>query len=194
MGGRIGYSAATGIMVIVLCWFGTISLMLALIPLAVSLSIAFKLSGQSIRSDELSLTTSQESSLEAENARLRARVRELEERVKQLEDERRSLRRPYYFDVKQDLRLRADPQDLPPGWPTHQFNGLSYFVIPLAENRAQEVHWHLQMPAPIEQGGFMQWNPRTMPAEVYPRRHGAQHGDLIDDRNPPTSRPAKTEK
>ena len=32
MGGRIGYSAATGIMVIVLCWFGTISLMLALIP------------------------------------------------------------------------------------------------------------------------------------------------------------------
>src|SRR6187399_1214487 len=32
MGGRIGYSAATGIMVIVLAWFGTISLMLALIP------------------------------------------------------------------------------------------------------------------------------------------------------------------
>jgi AGZA family xanthine/uracil permease-like MFS transporter len=32
MGGRIGYSAATGIMVIMLCWFGTISLMLALIP------------------------------------------------------------------------------------------------------------------------------------------------------------------
>ena len=32
MGGRIGYSAATGIMVIVLCWFGTISVMLALIP------------------------------------------------------------------------------------------------------------------------------------------------------------------
>jgi adenine/guanine/hypoxanthine permease len=32
MGGRIGYSAATGVMVIVLCWFGTISLMLALIP------------------------------------------------------------------------------------------------------------------------------------------------------------------
>ena len=32
MGGRIGYSAATGIMVIVLCWFGIISLMLALIP------------------------------------------------------------------------------------------------------------------------------------------------------------------
>ena len=32
MGGRIGYSAATGIMVILLCWFGTISLMLALIP------------------------------------------------------------------------------------------------------------------------------------------------------------------
>jgi AGZA family xanthine/uracil permease-like MFS transporter len=32
MGGRIGYSAATGIAVILLCWFGTISLMLALIP------------------------------------------------------------------------------------------------------------------------------------------------------------------
>src|SRR5580704_8822558 len=32
MGGRIGYSAATGVMVIVLCWFGTISLMLALVP------------------------------------------------------------------------------------------------------------------------------------------------------------------
>src|SRR3954454_6676701 len=32
MGGRIGYSAATGIMVILLCWFGVISLMLALIP------------------------------------------------------------------------------------------------------------------------------------------------------------------
>ncbi len=33
MGGGIGYSAATGIMVIVLSWFGIISLMLALIPL-----------------------------------------------------------------------------------------------------------------------------------------------------------------
>jgi adenine/guanine/hypoxanthine permease len=32
MGGRIGYSAATGIMVIVLSWFGVISLMSALIP------------------------------------------------------------------------------------------------------------------------------------------------------------------
>jgi len=32
MGGRIGYSAATGIMVIVLSWFGIISLLLALIP------------------------------------------------------------------------------------------------------------------------------------------------------------------
>jgi adenine/guanine/hypoxanthine permease len=32
MGGRIGYSAATGIMVIVLSWFGIISLMMALIP------------------------------------------------------------------------------------------------------------------------------------------------------------------
>jgi adenine/guanine/hypoxanthine permease len=32
MGGRIGYSAATGIAVILLCWLGTISVMLALIP------------------------------------------------------------------------------------------------------------------------------------------------------------------
>src|SRR6478609_7093036 len=32
MGGRLGYSAATGVMVILLCWFGTISVMLALIP------------------------------------------------------------------------------------------------------------------------------------------------------------------
>jgi AGZA family xanthine/uracil permease-like MFS transporter len=32
MGGRIGYSAATGIMVIVLAWFGIISVLLALVP------------------------------------------------------------------------------------------------------------------------------------------------------------------
>jgi AGZA family xanthine/uracil permease-like MFS transporter len=32
MGGRIGYSAATGVMVIVLSWFGIIALMMALIP------------------------------------------------------------------------------------------------------------------------------------------------------------------
>ena len=32
MGGRIGYSAATGLMVIVLSWFGIISLLLALMP------------------------------------------------------------------------------------------------------------------------------------------------------------------
>ena len=32
MGGRIGYSAATGIMVIVLSWFGVISVLLALVP------------------------------------------------------------------------------------------------------------------------------------------------------------------
>jgi AGZA family xanthine/uracil permease-like MFS transporter len=32
MGGRIGYSAATGIMVIVACWLGTISVMSAIIP------------------------------------------------------------------------------------------------------------------------------------------------------------------
>src|SRR5260221_8478826 len=32
MGGRIGYSAATGLAVIMLCWLGTISVMLAFIP------------------------------------------------------------------------------------------------------------------------------------------------------------------
>jgi AGZA family xanthine/uracil permease-like MFS transporter len=32
MGGRIGYSAATGVMVIILSWFGVISLMTALVP------------------------------------------------------------------------------------------------------------------------------------------------------------------
>ena len=32
MGGRIGYSAATGLMVIVLAWFGVIAVLLALIP------------------------------------------------------------------------------------------------------------------------------------------------------------------
>ncbi|MET4257562.1 AGZA family xanthine/uracil permease-like MFS transporter [Bradyrhizobium sp. S3.12.5] len=32
MGGRIGYSAATGIMVVVLAWFGIISVLLALVP------------------------------------------------------------------------------------------------------------------------------------------------------------------
>ncbi len=31
-GGRIGYSAATGLMVIILSWFGIISVMTALIP------------------------------------------------------------------------------------------------------------------------------------------------------------------
>ncbi len=33
MGGRIGYSAATGVMVMVLCWFGIISLLLAIVPI-----------------------------------------------------------------------------------------------------------------------------------------------------------------
>src|SRR5438445_721129 len=32
MGGRIGYSAATGVMVVVLSWFGVISVLLALVP------------------------------------------------------------------------------------------------------------------------------------------------------------------
>ncbi len=39
MGGRIGYSAATGLMVILLCWFGIISTMLALIPVVAILPI-----------------------------------------------------------------------------------------------------------------------------------------------------------
>jgi adenine/guanine/hypoxanthine permease len=36
MGGRIGYSAATGLMVIVLAWFGIIAMLLALIPVVAS--------------------------------------------------------------------------------------------------------------------------------------------------------------
>src|SRR6476619_2718392 len=39
MGGRIGYSAATGIMVIVLSWFGMISVLLALVPVVAILPI-----------------------------------------------------------------------------------------------------------------------------------------------------------
>ena len=39
MGGRIGYSAATGVMVIVLTWFGIIALMMALIPVVAILPI-----------------------------------------------------------------------------------------------------------------------------------------------------------
>src|SRR5690242_4693039 len=39
MGGRIGYSAATGVMVIVLAWFGVIALLLAIVPLVAILPI-----------------------------------------------------------------------------------------------------------------------------------------------------------
>ena len=39
MGGRIGYSAATGMLVIVLAWFGIIALMMALIPVVAILPI-----------------------------------------------------------------------------------------------------------------------------------------------------------
>lgn len=39
MGGRIGYSAATGLFVIVLCWFGIISVMLAAVPTVAILPI-----------------------------------------------------------------------------------------------------------------------------------------------------------
>jgi AGZA family xanthine/uracil permease-like MFS transporter len=33
MGGRIGYSAATGLIVVALCWFGVVALLLALVPI-----------------------------------------------------------------------------------------------------------------------------------------------------------------
>jgi len=39
MGGRVGYSAATGLMVIVACWFGTVSLMSAIVPIVAILPI-----------------------------------------------------------------------------------------------------------------------------------------------------------
>jgi AGZA family xanthine/uracil permease-like MFS transporter len=39
MGGRIGYSAATGLMVIILAWFGIIAVLLALIPVVAILPI-----------------------------------------------------------------------------------------------------------------------------------------------------------
>jgi AGZA family xanthine/uracil permease-like MFS transporter len=39
MGGRIGYSVATGVMVIVLCWLGTVSVLLALVPVVAILPI-----------------------------------------------------------------------------------------------------------------------------------------------------------
>src|ERR1700724_2959748 len=39
MGGRIGYSAATGVMVIILAWFGIIAVLLALIPVVAILPI-----------------------------------------------------------------------------------------------------------------------------------------------------------
>jgi adenine/guanine/hypoxanthine permease len=39
MGGRIGYSVATGLMVIILAWFGIIAVLLALIPLVAILPI-----------------------------------------------------------------------------------------------------------------------------------------------------------
>ncbi|MFB9269326.1 regulator [Bradyrhizobium erythrophlei] len=42
MGGRIGYSAATGVMVVVLSWFGIISVLLALVPVvAISLILLY---------------------------------------------------------------------------------------------------------------------------------------------------------
>ena len=53
MGGRIGYSAGAGLMVIILCWFGTISLMLALVPsvaiLPILLSIGMLIGSQAFQ-------------------------------------------------------------------------------------------------------------------------------------------------
>ncbi|MGB0370224.1 MAG: regulator [Opitutales bacterium] len=39
MGGRIGYTLATGVMVILLCWFGTVSVILAVVPVVAILPI-----------------------------------------------------------------------------------------------------------------------------------------------------------
>ena len=39
MGGRIGYSVATGVMIITLCWFGIVPVMLALVPVVAILPI-----------------------------------------------------------------------------------------------------------------------------------------------------------
>src|ERR1700751_5559392 len=54
MGGRIGYSAATGIMVIILSWFGVISLLLAIIPVVaispILLSIGMLIGAQAFQS------------------------------------------------------------------------------------------------------------------------------------------------
>jgi AGZA family xanthine/uracil permease-like MFS transporter len=53
MGGRIGYSAATGVTVIVLAWFGVISLMVSLIPVVaispILLFIAMLIGGQAFQ-------------------------------------------------------------------------------------------------------------------------------------------------
>src|SRR5271154_3446410 len=52
MGGRIGYSAATGIMVIILAWFGIISVLLAVIPVVaiypILLYIGMLMTGQAV--------------------------------------------------------------------------------------------------------------------------------------------------
>src|SRR6185295_5062979 len=39
MGGRVGYSVATGIMILVLCWFGIVPVILALVPVVAILPI-----------------------------------------------------------------------------------------------------------------------------------------------------------
>src|SRR5258706_15319562 len=55
IGGRIGYSAPTGIMVILLAWFGLISVMMALIPVVAIAPILLYI-GMLIRSPALQET------------------------------------------------------------------------------------------------------------------------------------------
>ena len=56
MGGRIGYSAATGAMVIVLCWFGIVSVLLAAIPVVASL-LKVDVSGGKVEPHEIASKT-----------------------------------------------------------------------------------------------------------------------------------------
>src|SRR4051812_28031232 len=105
---------------------------IALTALAASITCAL-----SAKSDPAPAT---QPDLVAENARLLARTRELENRVKQLEQllsiinaerthpERDPLKSP-------DFRLDG-PLNLPPGTRRHEFNGDTFFVIPLSNRSA----------------------------------------------------------
>ena len=97
-------------------------------------------------------------SLEKENAALKSRVAELEAKVAQLQLEVKQLRAvppglrgnlmvpgPLQFNFK-DGRYQVLPQPaplaspaLPPGWVPQQFNGQPYYLIPLAEQAAQQT-------------------------------------------------------